>query len=106
MFAPRIVGGPRGFPPRADLAPAIDLVHLARQTDGDSLLEGELLGLFHRQAAELIAELAPRGAPARARADIAHKLRGSALAMGAGRVAEAARAVELAFAVGGAEPRA
>jgi HPt (histidine-containing phosphotransfer) domain-containing protein len=106
MSAPRIVGDPGGIVPRRELAPAIDLVHLARQTDGDSLLEGELLGMFDRQAAKLIAELARGGAPARARADIAHTLRGSALAIGADRVAVAARAVEHALGAGGAEPRA
>ena len=71
--------------------PAIDLVHLARQTDGDAALEAELLALFDRQSANLLAQLAVAGA---ARADIAHKLRGSALAVGAGRVASAAQTLE------------
>jgi HPt (histidine-containing phosphotransfer) domain-containing protein len=106
MFASRIVGGRGEIDATAALAPPIDLVHLARQTDGDSLLEAELLGLFDRQSAKLIAELIPRDASARARADIAHKLRGSALAIGAGRVATAAGAVERALAAGGTEPRA
>jgi HPt (histidine-containing phosphotransfer) domain-containing protein len=100
MLAPRAVLGRRAIRP----VPAIDLVHLARQTDGDSLLERELLGLFHRQAAKLTAELAPGKASALARADIAHKLRGSALAIGAGRVATAALALERSFAAAGAEP--
>ena len=74
--------------------PAIDLVHLARQTDGDAALELELLALFDRQSANLLAQLAvDRGARA-GRADIAHKLRGSALAIGAGRVASAAQTLE------------
>jgi len=73
--------------------PAIDLVHLARQTDGDVALEAELLALFDRQSASLLAQLTVEGARAPC-ADIAHKLRGSALAIGAGRVASAAQALE------------
>jgi HPt (histidine-containing phosphotransfer) domain-containing protein len=76
--------------------PAIDLVHLARQTAGDAALEAELLGLFDRQAALLVAQL--MAAPSRETSgDIAHKLRGSALAIGAGRVARGARAFEATF---------
>src|SRR5580692_11691947 len=71
--------------------PAIDLVHLARETDGDAALEAELLALFDRQSANLLAQLAVDGD---ARADIAHNLRGSALAVGAGRVASAAQTLE------------
>jgi HPt (histidine-containing phosphotransfer) domain-containing protein len=73
--------------------PAIDRAHLARQTDGDAALEVELLALFDRQSGTLLAELSVEG-PARRRADIAHKLRGSALAIGAGRVASAAQELE------------
>jgi HPt (histidine-containing phosphotransfer) domain-containing protein len=72
--------------------PAIDLVHLSRQTLGDHGLEQELLGLFARQAQTIAARLA---APARAddgkwRADLAHTLKGSAVAIGAAAVAQAA----------------
>jgi len=75
--------------------PAIDLVHLARQTMSDAALEIELLALFDRQSAKIAAQLtgAEPCAPA-ARAELAHRLRGSALAIGAGRVARAARACE------------
>jgi HPt (histidine-containing phosphotransfer) domain-containing protein len=73
--------------------PAIDRVHLARQTDGDAALELELLALFDRQSGKLLTELSVEG-PARRRADTAHKLRGSALAIGAGRVAGAAQTLE------------
>jgi HPt (histidine-containing phosphotransfer) domain-containing protein len=81
----------------ASREPAIDLVHLARQTDGDDALEAELLALFDRQSASFVLGLADGGLPARARADLAHKLRGSALAIGAARVAAAAEALEIAL---------
>jgi len=74
--------------------PAIDHVHLARQTDGDAALEVELLALFDRQSGSLLAELSVEGSARRRRADVAHKLRGSALAIGAGRVAGAAQTLE------------
>jgi HPt (histidine-containing phosphotransfer) domain-containing protein len=77
------------------LAPAIDLVHLARQCLGDQELERELLVLFERQAARIVGELAAaRGDDFRHRADLAHTLKGSALAVGAGRVVEAAARLE------------
>ena len=74
--------------------PAIDRVHLARQTDGDAALEVELLALFDRQSGKLLTELSVEGPARRRRADMAHKLRGSALAIGAGRVASAAQRLE------------
>ena len=79
--------------------PAIDLVHLARQTDGDEALEAELLAMFDAQAAKLAARLALPEVGAQAKADIAHRLKGSALAIGAWRVAEAATAAETHFAM-------
>jgi HPt (histidine-containing phosphotransfer) domain-containing protein len=69
-------------------------------------LEAELLGMFDRQSAKLIDRLASSEAPRPARGDIAHRLRGSALAIGAGRVAAAAFAAERAFAADAAEPLA
>jgi chemotaxis protein histidine kinase CheA len=82
--------------------PPLDLVHLARQCLGDRDLEAELLGLFRLQAPALTAQLS--GSPPlslEAKARIAHTLRGSALAVGAGRVASAAwRIEELALAGG------
>jgi HPt (histidine-containing phosphotransfer) domain-containing protein len=80
--------------------PAIDLVHLARQTDGDAALETELLALFDRQSASFAQKLGDSELPRRARGDLAHKLRGSALAIGAPRVALAAEALEIAFGSG------
>ena len=86
--------------------PAIDLVHLAHQTDGDEALESELLAMFDQQSAKLIVRIAASENARRLRSDIAHRLRGSALAIGAGRVAQAAEAVEKALAGEGSEPEA
>jgi chemotaxis protein histidine kinase CheA len=93
------------------LGPPLDLVHLACQCLGDHELEAELLGLFRLQAPALTAELS--GLPLlslESKAKIAHTLRGSALAVGARRVASAAwRVEELASAgdgQGSAEARA
>jgi chemotaxis protein histidine kinase CheA len=82
--------------------PPLDLVHLAGQCLGDQELETELLGLFRLQAPALMAQLSDSSAPSLdAKARIAHTLRGSALAVGAGRVASAAwRIEELALAAG------
>jgi HPt (histidine-containing phosphotransfer) domain-containing protein len=82
-------------------APAIDLAHLARQTLGDQALEIELFGLFENQSARITAQLsAPDAGDARSQADLAHTLRGSALAIGAGQVAQAAQIYEAACAAG------
>ena len=86
--------------------PALDLVHLARQCLGDHELEAELLGLFRLQAPALTAQLADQSLlPLESKAKIAHKLRGSALSVGAARVARAAwRIEELATAAGSRPP--
>lgn len=76
-------------------SPPIDLVHLARQSLGDQDLERELLVMFQQQAGRLVGQMtAARSDDAKLRADLAHTLRGSALAVGANRVAEAAARVE------------
>jgi HPt (histidine-containing phosphotransfer) domain-containing protein len=77
--------------------PALDLIHLARQTDGDLELQQELLALFDRQSASLLAQSSDATIAQRRRADAAHKLRGSALAIGAGAVARAAATLEAAL---------
>lgn len=71
----------------------IDLVHLARQTMGDRALERELLALFERQAVQ-IADKLRRAEAGATTADLAHKLKGSARAVGAGAVAAAAENYE------------
>jgi HPt (histidine-containing phosphotransfer) domain-containing protein len=81
-----------------DALPEIDLVHLARQTDGDEALEAELLAMFDVQSEKLMARLRLAEVGAQAKADIAHRLKGSALAIGAWRVAKAATAAETHFA--------
>lgn len=69
---------------------AIDREHLARMTFGEHGLQCELLALFDRQAATLLARLR-EGAPAAA---LAHTLKGSATGIGAWDVARAARLLE------------
>lgn len=88
---------PTPSPSAAPDAPAIDFVHLARQSLGDRELEVELLRLFERQAARIAGELAmpdlSRGARGE-RLDLAHTLKGSARAVGATGVAEACAVYE------------
>jgi HPt (histidine-containing phosphotransfer) domain-containing protein len=82
--------------------PPLDLVHLARLCLGDHELEAELLQLFRQQAPTLTARLS--GSPplsSDTKAKIAHTLRGSALAVGAGRVADAAWRIEELASAGG-----
>lgn len=81
--------------------PVIDLVHLARQTLSDQALEIELLDMFERQSARILAQLVETNdGDGKIRENLAHTLRGSALSIGAGRVARSAQAYEAACAVG------
>jgi HPt (histidine-containing phosphotransfer) domain-containing protein len=84
-------------PPLAPDDGPIDIAHLARMTLGDAGLEREVLAMFSAQAVRLIGSLAalPSGAGA-----LAHTLKGSARAIGAFRVAEAAESLEVALANG------
>jgi HPt (histidine-containing phosphotransfer) domain-containing protein len=82
----------------------IDRDYLGRQCQGDEALEHELLGLFAMQARDLAAALSGASGPSEGRANIAHKLKGSALAIGAGRVARAAAAFEDAARLASPEP--
>ena len=72
----------------------IDFAHLRTMTLGDESLEREVLAMFAGQAAELAAALAQLPPDAAA---IAHKLKGSARAIGAMRVASAAADLETAL---------
>jgi hypothetical protein len=77
----------------ASVATVIDLDHLARMTLGEASLEAEVLTLFDRQAAVLLAHM--RDAPPALMAAFAHTLKGSARGIGAWGVAEAAAVVEM-----------
>ncbi len=89
-----------------DSDPPVDLVHLARHCLGDRELEDELLRLFRLQAQALAAQLSdPTQLSLESKAKIAHKLRGSALAVGARRVAGAALRIEELAAAAGDRPR-
>jgi HPt (histidine-containing phosphotransfer) domain-containing protein len=73
----------------------IDFEHLKRMTLGDAGLEREVLAMFSAQSAKLMATLAAMPADAAA---LAHKLKGSARAIGAFGVADAADRLEAALA--------
>jgi hypothetical protein len=75
--------------------PTLDLGYLATQTFGDENLERQLLTLFRVQAGQIVANLQdPAFAALHVQADFAHLLKGSALAIGATRVAAMAAAYE------------
>jgi HPt (histidine-containing phosphotransfer) domain-containing protein len=80
--------------PSSSAAGAIDTQHLSRMTLGELSLQREVLALFDRQADILLPRIR-RGAPAVAAAS-AHTLKGSAVGIGAFKVARAAEAVEQA----------
>jgi HPt (histidine-containing phosphotransfer) domain-containing protein len=71
----------------------IDVGHLDRMTLGDAELEREVLAMFAAQASDLVERLIRGSTDAAA---LAHKLKGSARAIGAFRVAEAAAEFEAA----------
>ena len=70
----------------------IDRNHLARTTLGDKGLEREVLQLFDRQSELLLARM--NDAPVAAVLALAHTLKGSARAIGAFAVADAAARLE------------
>ncbi len=78
-------------PPLAPDDGPIDIAHLRRMTLGDAALEREVLTMFSTQASRLARTLAamPPDAPA-----LAHTLKGSARAIGAFAVADAAAQFE------------
>jgi HPt (histidine-containing phosphotransfer) domain-containing protein len=88
-------------PPLAPDDGPIDFEHLKRMTLGDASLEQEVLAMFAAQSAKLIGTLAalPAALPADAGA-LVHTLKGSARAIGAFGVGEAAARLEQALANG------
>jgi HPt (histidine-containing phosphotransfer) domain-containing protein len=81
-------------PPLAPDDGPIDIAHLTRMTLGDTGLEREVLAMFAGQSAGLVDELATLPANAAA---LTHTLKGSARAIGAVRVADAAERLEAAI---------
>jgi HPt (histidine-containing phosphotransfer) domain-containing protein len=81
-------------PPLAPDDGPIDIEHLGRMTLGDTSLEHEVLAMFAAQSVTLIGALAalPQNAGA-----LAHTLKGSARAIGAFGVADAAERLEVAL---------
>ena len=69
----------------------IDIEHLRRMTLGDASLEREVLAMFSGQAVSLIGALTTLPSDTAA---LAHTLKGSARAIGAFRVADAAECLE------------
>jgi HPt (histidine-containing phosphotransfer) domain-containing protein len=90
-------------PPLAPDDGPIDIEHLGRMTLGDAGLEQEVLAMFSAQAVGLIAALAALPADAGA---LAHTLKGSARAIGAFAVADAAGRLEAVLDGGGDPSRA
>ena len=81
-------------PPLVPEDSAIDIQHLGRMTLGVAALEAEVLAIFSAQSGEIVTRL--KTSPPDAAA-LAHTLKGSARAIGAFRVAEAALGVEAAM---------
>jgi HPt (histidine-containing phosphotransfer) domain-containing protein len=81
-------------PPLVPDQTSIDIVHLRRMTLGEIELEREVLSLFAQQSRDLLGRL---GAMPDDAAALAHTLKGSARAIGAFGVADAAQALEAAM---------
>jgi HPt (histidine-containing phosphotransfer) domain-containing protein len=90
-------------PPLAPDDGPIDFAHLDRMTLGDRGLEREVLAMFSAQSATLVGQIAAVAGNVGA---LAHTLKGSARAIGAFAVADAAGSLEEALARGAdtAEP--
>lgn len=81
-------------PPLAPENGPIDIVHLERMTLGDHCLEREVLAMFAAQSGTVLRALAAVPPDASA---LAHTLKGSARAIGAFDVADAAERLETAL---------
>ncbi|MBW8857539.1 MAG: Hpt domain-containing protein [Bradyrhizobium sp.] len=84
-------------PPLAPDDGPIDFEHLSRMTLGDAGLEQEVLAMFVAQSTTLVSTLAAMPVDASA---LAHTLKGSARAIGAFAVGDAAARLEAAIARG------
>ena len=84
-------------PPLAPGGGPIDCEHLERMTLGDAGIEQEVLTMFSVQSARLVQALMSLPSDASA---MAHTLKGSARAIGAFAVADAAAQLEAAIAAG------
>jgi HPt (histidine-containing phosphotransfer) domain-containing protein len=76
------------------MMPIINEIELDQQTFHDPDIRREVIGMFMGQGPAILAGI--EGTIGATRADIAHRLRGSALALGALPLAEAALRLELA----------
>jgi len=85
-------------PPLAPDDGPIDFEHLSRMTLGDPALECEVLTMFVAQSARLLDQIAALPPEA---GRLAHTLKGSARAIGAFAVAEAAARLEAALGAAG-----
>jgi HPt (histidine-containing phosphotransfer) domain-containing protein len=85
-------------PPLAPDDGPIDIAHLRRMTLGDASLEREVLAMFSAQAVGLVGALATLPSDAGV---LTHTLKGSARAIGAFGVADAAACLEVAIQSGG-----
>ncbi len=78
-------------------SPLVDFAHLSRYTGGDAGVTAEVLKLFTKQAAELLARLDASLAQGNVKTwrEVTHSLKGAARAIGAFQLADvAARAEE------------
>jgi HPt (histidine-containing phosphotransfer) domain-containing protein len=73
---------------------AIDIAHLKQQTFDDPDFQREILEMFQQQAPILLVALAANTGVSRA--EIAHRIKGSALAIGANALADRAGQLETA----------
>jgi HPt (histidine-containing phosphotransfer) domain-containing protein len=80
---------------RRDLTGAVDFAYLEGYAAGDQAVVDEVLALFREQA-ELWMRLLDPAAPGQGWRDAAHTLKGSALGIGAGVLAEACAQAEAA----------
>ena len=85
-------------PPLAPDDGPIDIAHLRRMTLGDAALEREVLSMFSAQASRLVKALAALPPDASA---LAHTLKGSARAVGAFALGDAAAHLETLIRTGG-----